>query len=198
MKTKIVFIVTVLLCMMCSTTVNAQDLKQLEKNKKVLMKQVKKDAKKQAKTLKKDGWKVAVGGAPMKTQLEELFLMERGSSVGLKQYVIGKSEAMSESYSEARKLAIARAKEEVASSVKTKVAALMSSSSLNIQSSGLDVETVQKDESQAKQLVDQCLEQTQVVLELYRNVNQNTQFQIGVAYENSLAKEILRRTLNKK
>ena len=193
MKTKLLLIVMVLFGMMCSTNVSAQNLKQMEKDKKVLMKQVKKDAKKQAKTLKKEGWKVAVGGAPMRTQLQELFLRERGgNNVGMKQYVVGKSEAMSASYAEARKLAIARAKEELASSLKTKVAALMSSSTVNVQGNALDVQTDQRDESKAKQLVDQCLEETEVVMELYRDVNQNTQFQIGISYENSMAKNILR------
>lgn len=56
----------------------------------------------------------------------------------------------------------------------------------------------QRDESKAKQLVDQCLEDTEVVMELYRNVNQNTQFQIGVSYENSMAKNILRQMIEQK
>ena len=199
MKAKIVFIVTMMLSMMCCTIVNAQNLKQLEKNKKVLIKQVKKEAKKQAKTLKKDGWKVAVGAAPIRTQLQELFLRERGgSSVGMKQYIVGKSEAMSSSYAEARKLAIARAKEELASSLRTEVSALMSSSTINVQGNALDVQTDQRDESKAKQLIDQSLEETEVVMELYREVNNNTQFQIGVSYENSMAKTILRQMIEQK
>jgi len=198
LKTKLFLIAIVLLGILGSTNISAQNLKQLEKDRKVLMKQVKKEAKKQARVLKKDGWKVAVGGAPMRTQLQELFLRERGGSVGLKQYVVGKSEAMSGSYAEARKLAIARAKEELASSLKTKVAALMSSSTINVQGNALDVQTDQRDESKAKQLIDQSLEETEVVMELYREVNNNTQFQIGVSYENSMAKTILRQMIEQK
>ena len=199
MKAKIVFIVMLLLSMLCSPSVSAQNLKQMKKDQKVLMKQVKKEARKQARTLKKDGWKVAVGGAPIKTQLQELFLRERGgSSVGMKQYIVGKSEAVSASYAEARELAIARAKNEIAGSVRTKVAELLESSMANVQTDGLDAKTVQKDESRTKQLIDQSLDDTEVVMELYRTINDNTQFQIGVAYENSLAKTILRQMLEQK
>ena len=196
MKTKLFYFVAIVVGMMCCTTVSAQDDKQMLKEQNAIMKQATKDAKKQAKELKKDGWKVAVGATPMEKQLEELFVKERGGKAGLPQYIIGRSEAVSGSYAAARKIAVARAREEVAGTINTKVAGILESTLTNVQTSSVDVATVQKDVSTAKQLIDQTLDKADVIFEVYREVNNNTQFQIGVAFADSKAKEILKLSMS--
>lgn len=197
MKTKFFYFVAIMFGMMFCTVANAQNDKELLKAQKVIVKQAVKDAKKQAKALKKDGWKVAVGAAPIETQLSDFFIKERGGKAGMPNYIVGKSEALSGSYAAARKIAVARAREEVASTINTKVAGIMESSMTNVQTSSVDVATVQEDVSKAKQLVDQSLDKSEIVFEIYREVNNNTQFQIGVAFEDSKAKEILKQSMSR-
>ena len=196
MKTKLFYFVAIMFGVMYCTTVSAQDNKQLMKEQKAIMKQATKDAKKQVKELKKDGWKVAVGAKPMESQLTDLFVMERGGKAGLPQYIVGRSEALSGSYAAARQIAVSRDRAEVASTINTKVAGILESTLTNVQTSSVDVATVQKDVSTAKQLVDQTLDKADIIFEIYREVNNNTQFQVGVAFHDSKALEILKQSMS--
>lgn len=196
MKTKLFYFVAIMVGMMYCTAANAQDDKQMLKEQKAIQKQATKDAKTQAKALKKDGWKVAVGSKPMEAQLTDLFMKERGGKAGLPQHIVGRSEAVSGSYAAARQIAISRARAEVAATINTKVAGIIESTMTNVQTSSVDVATVQKDVSTAKQLIDQSLDKADIVFEIYREVNNNTQFQIGVAFADSKAKEILKQSMS--
>ena len=160
------------------------------------MKQATKDAKKQAKALKKEGWKVAAGSAPMETQLAELLVKERGGQSGLPQYIIGRQEALSGSQGAARTIAISRARNEIAGIINTKVAGILESTMVNVQTSSVDVATNMTDKSTTKQLIDQSLDNTKIILQIYREVNNNTQYQIGMAFEDSMAKEILKKVMS--
>ena len=166
------------------------------KEQKAIMKQATKDAKKQAKALKKEGWKVAAGSAPMETQLAELLVKERGGQSGLPQYIIGRQEALSGSQGAARTIAISRARNEIAGIINTKVAGILESTMVNVQTSSVDVATNMTDKSTTKQLIDQSLDNTKIILQIYREVNNNTQYQIGMAFEDSMAKEILKKVMS--
>ena len=76
------------------------------------------------------------------------------------------------------------------------MAGIIESTMTNVQTSSVDVATVQKDVSTAKQLIDQSLDKADIVFEIYREVNNNTQFQIGVAFADSKAKEILKQSMS--
>ena len=132
----------------------------------------------------------------MEAQLTDLFMKERGGKAGLPQHIVGRSEAVSGSYAAARQIAISRARAEVAATINTKVAGIIESTMTNVQTSSVDVATVQKDVSTAKQLIDQSLDKADIVFEIYREVNNNTQFQIGVAFADSKAKEILKQSMS--
>ena len=132
----------------------------------------------------------------MEAQLTDLFMKERGGKAGLPQHIVGRSEALSGSYAAARQIAISRARAEVAATINTKVAGIIESTMTNVQTSSVDVATVQKDVSTAKQLIDQSLGRAGIVFEMYREVNNNSQFQIGVACAGSKAKEILKQSMS--
>jgi len=196
MKTKFFYLVAIMVGMMYSTAVNAQEDAQTLKEQKAIMKQATKDAKKQAKALKKEGWKVAAGSSPMETQLAELLVKERGGQSGLPQYIIGRQEALSGSQGAARTIAISRARNEIAGIINTKVAGILESTMVNVQTSSVDVATNMTDKSTTKQLIDQSLDNTKIILQIYREVNNNTQYQIGMAFEDSMAKEILKKVMS--
>lgn len=197
MKTKLFYLVAIMAGMMYCTAANAQAEvdPQAVKEQKAVLKQAAKDAKKQAKELKKDGWKVAAGSSPMETQLADLLIKERGGA-GLPKYIIGRSEALSGSQGGARRIAIARARDEISGIINTKVAGIMESTMVNVQTSSTDVATNMTDKSTTKQLIDQSLDNTKVVLQIYREVNNNTQYQIGMVFEDSQAKEILKKLMS--
>lgn len=194
MKTKLFYFVAIMVGMMYCSVANAQMDPQAVKEQNAILKQAAKEAKKQAKALKKEGWKIAVGSSPMETQLADLLVKERGGA-GLPKYIIGRSEALSGSQAAARTIAIARAREEISGIINTKVAGILESTMVNVQTSSTDVATNMTDKSTTKQLIDQSLDNTKIVLQLYREVNNNTQYQIGMAFEDSQAKEILKKVM---
>ena len=179
MKTKVFYFVAIMVGMMYCSVANAQMDPQAVKEQNAILKQAAKDAKKQAKALK-----VTVGSSPMETQLADLLVKERGGA-GLPKYIIGRSEALSGSQAAARTIAIARAREEISGIINTKVAGILESTMVNVQTSSTDVATNMTDKSTTKQ----------IVLQLYREVNNNTQYQIGMVFEDSQAKEILKKVM---
>ena len=195
MKTRLFYLVAIMVGMMYCSAVNAQEDPLTLKEQQAILKQAAKDAKKQAKELKKEGWKVAVGSAPMETQLAELLVKERGGVAGLPKYIVGRSEALSGSQGGARTIALSRARNEIAGIINTKVAGILESTMINVQTSSTDVATNMTDKSTTKQLIDQSLDKTQIVVQIYREVNNNTQYQIGMAFEDSQAKEILKKVM---
>ena len=90
---------------------------------------------------------------------------------------------------------MSRARNEIAGIINTKVAGILESTMINVQTSSTDVATNMTDKSTTKQLIDQSLDKTQIVVQIYREVNNNTQYQIGMAFEDSQAKEILKKVM---
>ena len=67
---------------------------------------------------------------------------------------------------------------------------------MNVKTSSVYVATNITDKSNTKQLIDQSLDNTKITLRIYREVNNNTQYQIGMAFEDSMAKEILKKVMS--
>lgn len=149
------------------------------------------EAKKQAKELKKDGWKAAPGSLPLEKQLAELLFRQYAMNGNFPKYIIGKSSARAGSYGVARRQATARARVEIATAMGAEIAALTEITDANTELSAGEVATVAKMVDTSKQLVQQSIGKTDIIFEAYREVNGNTEVQIGLSYDGNLAKQTI-------
>lgn len=155
------------------------------------------EAKKQAKALKKDGWKPAPGSASLDRQLTELLLRQYATQGNFPKYIIGKSSARAGSYGVARRQATARARLEIATALGAEVAALTEMTDANTELTAGEAATVAKVVDTSKQLVQQSIGKTDIVFEACREVNGNTEVQIGLSYDGNLAKQAILKLFDK-
>lgn len=160
-------------------------------SKKAIETKAVKEAKKQAKALKKDGWKAAPGSVSLEKQISNLLLRQYELDGNFPKYIIGKSSASASSYGVARKQAITRARVEVATNMEAEIAALTENTDSNVELNANEVQTVAKMLDTSKQLVQQKIGRTDVVFEAYRNVDGNTEVQVGITYDGSIAKSVI-------
>lgn len=183
--------------MMCSMTMTAQSALELakeqrklnEENTKMLNQKPTRDAKKQARKLKKDGWVVPVGKKTIEKQLtesqllgEELMVDETGSST--KRYIQHTASQVAGTYNAGYAAARNAAIVELASNLKTQVAAAMQAKLDNSQTSSINAVTIDKFNERAKAIVDASLTNTRAVVVIYRVLrNNNYEVQVGLAYD---------------
>lgn len=168
-------------------------LKQTEKQQKAAMK----DAKKQVKALEKDGWKPVPGSATLEKQYYEMNLKRNEMDGSSKKYIIGLSSAKAGSYGVARRQAMTRAKLEIASNIKAAIAALTKNTEANVEQSNGEVVTSGKTNDVSMQLVQQSIGVTDVIFEIYREKDNQTEVQIGLAYDGNTAKANVLEQLSK-
>lgn len=204
-------LVMVAVAMMCSVTMSAQSPVELAKqqmelnklNTKLLNLKPTKDAKKQAKQLKKEGWLAPAGEKSIEKQItesqllgEELMMDEAGSPT--KRYLLHTSTQVSGTYSAGMAAANLAAKTEIASNIKTQLAAAMQAKLDNNQTSSINAVTVDKFNERAKAIVDQALTNVRTVVSIYRVLpNHNYEVQVRVAYDKKELAANLKRRMQK-
>lgn len=182
---------------MCSMTMTAQSALELAKeqrklneiNTKMLNQKPTRDAKKQARKLKKDGWVVPVGEKTIEKQLtesqllgEELMVDETGSPT--RRYIQHTASQVAGTYNAGYAAARNAAIVELASNLKTQVAAAMQAKLDNSQTSSINTVTIDKFNERAKAIVDASLTNTRAVVAIYRVLrNNNYEVQVRLAYD---------------
>ena len=183
--------------MMCSMTMTAQSALELAKeqrklnevNTKMLNQKPTRDAKKQARKLKKEGWVVPVGEKTIEKQLtesqllgEELMVDETGSPT--RRYIQHTASQVAGTYNAGYAAARNAAIVELASNLKTQVAAAMQAKLDNSQTSSINAVTIDKFNERAKAIVDASLTNTRAVVAIYRVLrNNNYEVQVRLAYD---------------
>ena len=162
-----------------------------------LAKKLSKEAKKQAKVLSKEGWQTAPGAPEMEEQLLELLTRQYDRQGGMPAYIIGRSTAKSSSMGLARKQAETRARADIAAQIEAEFSELIETTDTNIELSNGEVETMGKIVATSRQLINQKLGRTEVVMELYRTVDGHTIYQMAVSYDGNMAKSDLRAAFEK-
>lgn len=151
-----------------------------------------KRAKKDAKALARDGWKPTPGSADLAQQISEFRLKQYQLSGLFPKYIVGRGTAVAATLGMARKQALARARLDIASAMEIEVAALTESTESNTELTGGEAETIAKTVETSKSIVQQSLGRTEVVLELYRELDRKVEVQVAVSYDGARAKsEIL-------
>lgn len=161
-------------------------------SKKEICKRAIKEAKRQAKALKKDGWKAAPGSISLEKQLSNLLLRQYEMNGRFPAYIIGKSSATSGSYAVSRKMAITRARVEIATNIEAEVVALTEITDSNVELTREEVQTIAKMIDTSKQLVQQSIGRTDVIFEAYREVDsKTTEVQVGITYDGQMARSTM-------
>ena len=177
---------------------NAQDAKDLQKERKEIRKasmaelneKVSKDAKKEAKKLKKEGWITTPGTLPIEKQLNMSYLMqmERDENMYPK-YIMSEAMSIGENYDAAKMQASELAKLQLAGKMQTEITALIESSLGNQQLSADEASSLTQTVNASKGLISQKIGRVIVVVECYRvKQNKNKEVLVRIAYNSEMAK----------
>ena len=177
---------------------NAQDAKDLQKERKEISKasmvelneKVSKDAKKEAKRLKKEGWITTPGTLPIEKQLNTSFLMqmERDENMYPK-YIMSEAMSIGENYDAAKMQASELAKLQLAGKMQTEITALIENSLGNQQLSADEASSLTQTVNASKGLISQKIGRVIVVVECYRvKQNKNKEVLVRIAYNSEMAK----------
>ncbi len=202
---KYIFIVA-LLSFFSFSVCNAQDYKEMMKERQAMAKFTKeqlkekasKDARKAAKTFTKEGWKVAPGSLPIEKQLDRVYQMqfEMDMNTGFPKFIKGEASTVGQNYDAAKMQAVNLAKIELAGNIQTEVAALIESRVANNQMSPEEATSTSESVMGAKNMISQSIGQTIVALELYRDLpNKNKEVRVMIMYNAEMAKAAAKKAI---
>lgn len=203
MKKSIVFALGLAMAVPCTTL--AQTQKELNKERKEVVKQSKKElnakvsrsTKKEAKRLQKEGWQVAPGALPLEKQLEKAYTMQYElDESGAPLYIMAEAMSIGENYDGAKAQALELAKENLAGQIHTEVTALVESTVANKQLAAEDAATVVETVKASKNLISQSLGRVFPIVEVYRTkANKNKEVLVRLAYNENMAREAAKRAI---
>lgn len=203
MKKSIVFALVLAMAVPCTTL--AQTQKELNKERKEVVKQSKKElnakvsrsTKKEAKRLQKEGWQVAPGALPLEKQLEKSYTMQYElDESGAPLYIMAEAMSIGENYDGAKAQALELAKENLAGQIHTEVTALVESTVANKQLAAEDAATIAETVKASKNLISQSLGRVFPVVEVYRTkANKNKEVLVRLAYNEKMAREAAKRAI---
>lgn len=162
-----------------------------------------KDAKVDGKRLKKDGWVVPAGEKSIEKQLtesqllgEELMADEEGNIT--KRFILHTATQVSGTYNTGYAAARTAANVELASVLRTQVAAAIQQKADNQQTSAINAVTVDKFNERAKAIVDATLTNSRPVVAIYRVLpNNNFEVQVRLAFDKKELAARLKRAMQK-
>lgn len=194
MRNAIIRLITVTLLCSSATTVAAQVItennarrvaaaaptKEQLKQQKALVKKARAEAKKKVKTMQAEGWKPAPGTLDLVTQFTNLNVIEaQKSAYNMPVQYCASTTAIARSYGMARKHATARCKSEIAQSIATQVAGLISLVEENVELTSDQAKFVET----AKQHYDADLGHTDYIVEAIREKDENVEAYIAIAVD---------------
>lgn len=203
MKKSIVFALVLAMAVPCTTL--AQTQKELNKERKEVVKQSKKElnakvsrsTKKEAKRLQKEGWQVAPGALPLEKQLEKAYTMQyEFDESGYPLYIMAEAMSIGENYDGAKAQALELAKENLAGQIQTEVTTLVESTVANKQLAAEESATIVETVKASKNLISQSLGRVFPVVEVYRTkANKNKEVLVRLAYNEKMAREAAKRAI---
>lgn len=195
---KKIFAVAMMLLVAVSS-MNAQDQKQILKerqeiaklSKKELNSRATKSARKAAKTYVKEGWEVAPGALPLEKQLDRAYGMQyEYDDNAYPRYIMAEAMSIGENYDAAKMQALELAKQNLAGQVQTEITALVESSVANKQLSDEEAASLTETVSASKNLISQSIGRVIPVVECYRVLsNRNKEVRVQIAYNSKMALE---------
>ena len=160
------------------------------------LKEIQKAARKDAKDYIKDGWKTLPGQLSIEEQQIKSKIMAKQEENNMPAFYIEPSTATGGTYNAAKLSAVTRAKENLAGSISSDVAALIESD-LATELENADPSTVDKVKSTGKQLINQKLGAVITVTEMHRKINNQYEVSVTIAYSRKSATEMGKKVITK-
>jgi len=159
---------------------------------------VSKAVKKQVKQYKKEGWTTMPGQLPMEQQLERAAMLQNQFEDDLltPKYVWGDATSVAQVYDAGKMQALDLARQNLASSIETQVARLISDNVSNDQVSQGQITSLVQSMSKSKSKVTQKLGQTVPAVEMYRKLdNGNVEVRAQIFYSMDKARDVMREAI---
>ena len=147
-----------------------------------------KEAKKAAKEMKKAGWKAMPGSPTLETQMNDYLVRRYMLSGNFPKYIVGQGTASAKLSDVARKHALANARAELAGSIGMEVAALVEDGANNNAYTQEEQETLDKMMHTNKQIIEQKIGRTEIIMEAYRVVGNSTEVMVRISADGSVSK----------
>lgn len=188
-------------------SVQAQSVKELQKERRELAKASKaelsqkasKAARKEAKKLTKEGWDTTPGALPLDKQLDKSYMMQyEYDDTMFPKYIMGEAMSIAENYDAAKMQALELAKQNLAGQIQTEITALVENTVANKQLSAEQAASVTQSVMSSKNLISQSIGRTIPVVEVYRTLsNKNKEVLMRIAYNSQMAKEAAKKAIRK-
>lgn len=188
-------------------SVQAQSVKELQKERRELAKASKaelsqkasKAARKEAKKLTKEGWDTTPGALPLDKQLDKSYMMQyEYDDTMFPKYIMGEAMSIAENYDAAKMQALELAKQNLAGQIQTEITALVENTVANKQLSAEQAASVTQSVMSSKNLISQSIGRTIPVVEVYRTLsNKNKEVLVRIAYNSQMAKEAAKKAIRK-
>lgn len=150
-------------------SVQAQSVKELQKERRELAKASKaelsqkasKAARKEAKKLAKEGWGTTPGTLPLDKQLDKSYMMQyEYDDTMFPKYIMGEAMSIAENYDAAKMQALELAKQNLAGQIQTEITALVENTVANKQLSEEQAASVTQSVMSSKNLISQSIGRT--------------------------------------
>lgn len=195
-----------------ATTVSAQSAKDLNNERKEILKMSKselnakasKAARKEAKALAKQGWVVSPGALPLEKQLDRAYNMQYELDENLlPKYLMSEGQSIGEVYDAAKMQALELAKQNLAGQIETEIARIVENQVSNEQLAAEQAASVVESVSASKNFITTKIGRVVPIVECYRKLkNKQVEVLVRVAYSTTVAlndaKEPIREDLRKK
>ena len=189
-----------IVCMIfCGLTANAQDAKDIMKERQAIKKMTKQElgarvdkaTKKEAKQLTKEGWVVSPGALPLEKQLQRSYEMQMEYDENyFPKYIMASAQSIAENYDAAKTAATSLAITNLAGQIQTEVCASIANTVGNEQLSAEEAASITETVMSSKNLISQSIGRTIVVTELHRVLpNKNREVLVRIAYNGEMAKQ---------
>ena len=159
-----------------------------------------KQARKESKRLQKEKWLVPAGGLPIDKQLDECWKKQyEQDETGYPKFIVANSISIGENYNAARNQAVVLSRNELAGLIGAQIASLIESNVANQSLNKDDAASLVNTVDASKNIIAESLKRTFVIFEVYRKLpNKNTEIQIRIAYNSSMAMESAKNIIIKK
>ncbi len=200
------FILMICMAALAAPVLNAQDAKEIRKERTVIAKmsahelneKASKAARKAAKGYVRDGWKTTPGALPIEKQLDKSYMMQYEYDKDLfPKYIMGEAMSIGENYDAAKMQALELAKQNLAGQIQTEVTALIENYVANQQLPNQEAASITNSAMASQNLISQSIGRTIPVIELYRIKDNNKEVLVRIAYNSDLAKKAAKEAIRK-
>ncbi len=154
-------------------------------------KRLAKEAKKAIKEAREKGYSEAPGALPLSTQMNEAYKIQlEVDEEGYPKFIVGEAASIAGTKISAKNQAMEAAKLELAGKIESNIVALTEQSIANNQLTQEEAASITETVTAAKNIISQKLGMIKLLVEAYRDVGENVESLVRIAYDKEMAHTI--------